>query len=52
MKKGGSGMYLLLGHRGTDGKAEAWDLLRRALGEAFGLEELPAVPGLDRSNVG
>lgn len=48
MKKGGSGMYLLLGHRGTDGKAEAWDLLRRALGEAFGLEELPAVERLAR----
>ena len=41
-------MYLLLGHRGTDGRAEAWDLLRRALGEAFGLESLPAVERLER----
>jgi len=36
-------LYLLLGHRGADGRAEARDLLARAVGEAFGLTELPAM---------
>ena len=34
-------MYILLGRRGTDGRAEAPRLLRQAVLERFGLEELP-----------
>lgn len=42
-RKGGKGVYLLLGSRGGEGRAEARALLALALEEGFGLRQMPEI---------